>query len=318
MAAQDPPTRPASIRSNRSVTSTMSALFRRGTSRKTSAESADRSSFSVNHYDNTSTRSRQSVSSARPSMSQHSKAATHPLISVSNVSSRHLQSKHSMASIQSDSSYGDAVSVASRRTGHRSTKSRGPPSSFNLRYHDIPLPDEQDLVHDQEILLKMSSAEIRQEIERIEAEARRLLDAYSGLEISTLAKRQGDTSATHRRQQVDRRPSNWTLMPEEATDAVVSSTAASTQTRATSSANMGSVRSTSGSIRGSRSHLVLPTQSSSGSLLNLSATQEEDGDVTEIRRKRDEMRVRYERKVELLQAMLRSAELKEKLNKKRK
>lgn len=158
MAAQDIPTRPPSVRSNRSVTSTMSAIFRRGTSRKTSAESIDRSSFSVNMTDNASVRSRQSISSARPSISQHVKTATHPIISVSSASVKRQQS---LASIQSDSSYGDAMSVASRRTGHRSTRSRGPPSAFNVRYHDLPLPEEQEHAHDQATLMKMSSAEIR-------------------------------------------------------------------------------------------------------------------------------------------------------------
>ncbi|KAH7103485.1 hypothetical protein BKA62DRAFT_697063 [Auriculariales sp. MPI-PUGE-AT-0066] len=325
MARESTPTptpRAPSVHSSKSVASAMSALFRRGTvTRKQSKDSFNnRSSFSVNAQDSASLRSRPSIASPRTSISQHAKAAPHPSISISNFSSR-LQRKPSMSSIQSDSSYGDAMSVASRKTGGRSQKSRGPPSSFNLKLHDnTPLPEEQEQGLDQQTLINMTPAEIREEISRVEAEARRLLDAYSGLEITTLAKRQDDVSATHRRQPLERRPSNWTLVPEDPTDSVVSQ-AASTLTRSSSStfAKFGSIKSSSssGSVRAKSTHLALPSHSSSSMIISPTVDEEEDEELVEMRRKRDQMRVRYDRKVEYLQAMLRNAEIREKLNRKR-
>ncbi|KZW03245.1 hypothetical protein EXIGLDRAFT_243737 [Exidia glandulosa HHB12029] len=307
-------TRAPSVRSSRSVSTAMSSLFRRATTtRSNSQESLAQSAVSAPPFDTTSVRS------GRQSISLHTKQATQPAITVtsSNLSMRLLR-QHSYASMQSETSsatQADAVSMISRRTGHRSMKSRGPPSSFNVRFHDNSPPDEHP--HDQATLMAMSSAEIRQEIARVEAEGKRLLDAFSGLELSTMAKQQNRDDPRPGARGLERSPSTWTLVPSDAASGVVPSSSASavgTPSRK-HRLKLNGYRSND-SLRGSSSHLPLPQS-------RMSTAIPEDGDgpegeVDDIRRKRDEVRARYERKVEYLHAMLRGAEIREKLAKKKK
>lgn len=290
----------------------MSSLFRRGTVRANSQESLAQSVSSAPPFDTASVRS------ARPSLSLHGRPATQPSITITGSGSSRLLRQHSLASIQSDATsttQADGISVISRRTGHRSTKSRGPPSSFNVRFHDSSPPDEHP--HDQATLMAMSSAEIRAEIANIEAEGRRLLDAFSGLEISTMAKHQRDDQRPGARG-LERSPSTWTLVPNDAASGVVpysSAPAAVSPSRKRS--RLQGFRSND-SLRGSSTHLPLPHARTSTNVSIPENGDVADAEMEEIRGKRDEVRARYERKVEYLHAMLRGAEIREKLARKKK
>lgn len=78
----------------------------------------------------------------------------------------------------------------SREHDRNSNRQNVPPSAFSnrgirsIKIRNTPAPEETDGEHTQSV------KEIRQEIEDVEAEGRRLLDAFNGLELSTLTRTQ--------------------------------------------------------------------------------------------------------------------------------
>ncbi|GLB38304.1 hypothetical protein LshimejAT787_0501690 [Lyophyllum shimeji] len=176
--------RTSSIRSKSSIGSGVASFLRRATSRRTPSGSND-------YSDTSSIFSSASISS--------------------NFFKRGLSKKSSSSSVRTTTSrtQADAISISSRAgpgspsdysphpplSASRSTASirryATPPSSFPSRIIGIDAPrnsafagDMQDEEHVQ------TSAEIRQEIAAVEAEVRRLMDAFNGLEMTTLAKLQ--------------------------------------------------------------------------------------------------------------------------------
>ncbi|KAH8825112.1 hypothetical protein DL96DRAFT_162450 [Flagelloscypha sp. PMI_526] len=182
--------------SRTSLTSGMSSLFRRGSSsRRTQQSSNDFSAAS------------ETGSIVSDSPSKVSNSLTRRLSKV-------LTRKSSTSSLATDLSQSDAISMTSRRTrpsqsgdrhhipDHKSistmhTKSNHsmrrlvsatPPSSFPGKLSSIdsslatnPYSDDNDKFK--------SSNDIRKEIAAVEAECRRLMDSFNGLELSLLTKR---------------------------------------------------------------------------------------------------------------------------------
>ncbi|KAJ7597668.1 hypothetical protein C8J56DRAFT_818345 [Mycena floridula] len=134
---------------------------------------------------------------------------------------RVLSKKSSNSSIQTDASrQADSLSISSRQrstnndaTSPRSVTSRRfatPPSSFPTRSlgHENK-PNSVQNIFDEDNL--KTSHEIRQEIAAVEAEGGRLLDAFNGLELTTLSNRR----RRHGRTVTDEgEASTWTLVPD--------------------------------------------------------------------------------------------------------
>lgn len=187
----------------------MSSLFRRATGRSSSLASPSISTmgsvggsvFSLQPqqagqlHDTTSVYSRPSFSSGAPRSSGHPRSITRQpsddsLMSTSQAGSasgsvtndlRGIMTRHR---ILGNTSVHYASSISSRAT----TRSAKPPSSFHLRQapsslHSIPRTHEDD---DDDH--PKSSAELRKEIESVEMEGRKLLDAFNGLELTSLTK----------------------------------------------------------------------------------------------------------------------------------
>lgn len=175
--------RTPSVRSKSSVTSVMSNLFKRG-SRRISATSARDSAISE--------------SSTSPLGSLASSPFKRRLIppdkrSVSPALRPELRPDHSAMSTQSHAEH-RLLGSASYHSISRSMRRLGtvtPPSSFPIRNPDAkhsPSILTSDASLDDEKV--KSSHDIRLEIEAMEAEGRRLLDAFSGLELSALTRSQ--------------------------------------------------------------------------------------------------------------------------------
>ncbi|KAF9463021.1 hypothetical protein BDZ94DRAFT_1289958 [Collybia nuda] len=201
--------RSPSVRSKSSVTSGVTNFLRRATSRRTPSGSKD--------YSDTS-----SIFS--------STSAT------SNIFKRGLSKKTSNSSVRTTTSrvHADTVSISSRHTGVGSDRfhsenspysplvSRSaasikrlatPPSSFPARAigNEVKYGGYLNEIFDEEHL--KTTAEIRQEILTVEAEARRLMDAFNGLELTTLARvqrRQGRSPFGD----AGGKDSSWTLVPD--------------------------------------------------------------------------------------------------------
>lgn len=252
------------------------------------------------------------------------------------------------------------MSISSRRTGrsdlpsaigtpsHRSTRKHGPPSSFNLKYAASDVLREDG--HDQTYLQTLTAEELRTEMRRVEAEGRRLLDAFNGLEMSARTKRRPSNNGEllgaglqPKSATLERSPSTWTLVPDSGSKAGLP--ASSSMPMPSSSNDAADSRSVRSSVR--RYRRAAPTESSkspNGMLTSpvspLSAsrmvatrstpnvaktassvdlTDDEQPDVDreleEIQRKRAQVRLRIEEKLEYLRAMLRGAEIREKLAK---
>ncbi|KAF9781716.1 hypothetical protein BJ322DRAFT_1077792 [Thelephora terrestris] len=321
--------RPASVQSKASIVSTFSGLLRRVSS---------------------SSRRLNPSSGSQPPTSSDSMI---PPPTSAPVQSRTF-SRHLLRREASDSSLGSEISVyrigeyqrggtpTSRKSSHNP-----PPSSYSFKSathtptRDVkrrPPLDEIDLNGEH----TQSVKELRTEIEAVEAEGRRLLDAFNGLELSTLTKRQRrpiplqvssetDSGSTHSGRSASLRGPRQ-MATNQSSQPLVSQPI--TLSRKNS---LSSMSSRGRSINGS--HYPLPSTTSSNSLgrfgtststgstpsvNNFSAleTVEEAGDpalamleseMADIRRRRAEVVARYEAKLELLRAKLKGAEMHEKL-----
>ncbi|KAJ7212276.1 hypothetical protein GGX14DRAFT_448496 [Mycena pura] len=187
-----------SIHSRSSMTSGVASLFRRATGRHPSRDYSDSSSIF-------------SATSAAPSES------TKPL--------KRLSKKKSDSSLTTDR--GDSVSISSRRTNNHNSpteSSKGsasvrsvrhlptPPSSFPTRLPGVesryagmaPEPDASADANTSD-----TAQALRREIIAVEAEARRHMDSFSGLELTALTKRRRTAA-------VGPRESVATLVPSDA------------------------------------------------------------------------------------------------------
>ncbi|KAK7056646.1 hypothetical protein VNI00_002363 [Paramarasmius palmivorus] len=176
--------RTPSVRSKSSVRSGVASLFHRATGRRTASGSRDFSDTS-------------SVFSATSGVS------TKP---------QPIRKKSSSSSVHTEASRpADTMSITSRRTGQ--TSDRSPidfnssrphtpirPSNTSLRHMAAPpssfprtpvseryTPSVRDVFDEANLV---TSQDIKQEMTAVEAEKKRLLDAFNGLEVTTLAKRQ--------------------------------------------------------------------------------------------------------------------------------
>ncbi|KAG5341120.1 hypothetical protein C0989_011343 [Termitomyces sp. Mn162] len=179
--------RSSSVRSKSSVTSGMTGFLRRATSRRTPAGSND---FS----DTSSTFSAVSMTSnlKRGPSKKSSVASVRTTTSRNQADSASISSRTGLGS-QTDHSSHPPISISRSNASIRRLAT--PPSSFPSR-----LPGETyrtsafhaDMLDDEHL---QTATEIRQEISSIEAEVRRLMDAFNGLEMTTLAKLHRNTLA---------------------------------------------------------------------------------------------------------------------------
>ncbi|OBZ68775.1 hypothetical protein A0H81_11346 [Grifola frondosa] len=176
--------RPPSVQSKKSFTSAVTGLLRRATSRRVASSNASESgqTDAMSVYSAVSTVAERNT--LPRTLSKYSSEVSLPDSSrVSQTFTRRQTGNHT-------SSATDPGSRSSIRSRKRSG-STAPPSSFpgsvigfdqsytHLAISDIPSDDQVESVQD-----------IRHQIEVVEAEGRRLLDAFNGLELSTLTRRQ--------------------------------------------------------------------------------------------------------------------------------
>ncbi|KAG6907855.1 hypothetical protein DXG01_007119 [Tephrocybe rancida] len=180
--------RSPSIRSKSSVTSGVAKFLRRATSRRTPAGSND---FS----DTSSVFSSASLSSnifKRGVSKKSSASSVRTTTSRAQVDTISISSRTGMGGSQTDHPHLPShPSISISRSNASIRRLATPPSAFPSR---LPGSETQrtsafnaDLLDGEHI---QTTAEIRQEISTVEAEARRLMDAFNGLEMTTLAKLQ--------------------------------------------------------------------------------------------------------------------------------
>ncbi|KAI0051142.1 hypothetical protein FA95DRAFT_396664 [Auriscalpium vulgare] len=173
-----------SVRSRASVSSSMSGLFRRATGRKSSSTSHETDSTSLFSVGSSSSAARRFFArtlSKQASESSLRSDATHtPHDTIFSATHRYHPGSHPQGSSQT-------TTPSVSRSTSRSTK-RPPPSAFHARSingsSDSRGPADEILDDD----ALTSAKDIRRQIEAIETEARRLMDAFNGLELSTLTK----------------------------------------------------------------------------------------------------------------------------------
>lgn len=384
--------RPTSIHSRNSMASGVADLFRRATGRTASSGTKEISDTS-------------SVWSATSTASNIFKLP------------RVLSRKGSVSSVRTDTSRAqvDTISISSRRGGHASSSqghsdtshfsptSRStaasirrmatPPSSFPGRIIGQEPKISRNIynVFDEDNL--KTSQEIKDEIMAVEAEAKRLMDAFSGLELTTLTKNQrhhirptlrssewgkGSTgesnwTGSNGRSRIDlldndglsvqsgtsggtspsfdpssmsrsaysvRKAGRLKATPNQLLS-MSSKSRPSSLRRENSSSSVTSMEKRGGRVvkpppvpvlpmmhlhSASRSNVSLAARSSVGYLpimpeedKSMSGTdtlrleQDEDDEMEDIRRRREEVSVRYEARLEYLRAKLKGAQLHEKL-----
>ncbi|KZT28909.1 hypothetical protein NEOLEDRAFT_1239387 [Neolentinus lepideus HHB14362 ss-1] len=186
--------RTPSIQSKTSVSSTVTSIFRRAAGR--------RSASSSNAYDNSDTTSVFSHASRSSSWNLSRKVFTSSLYKKGSEISLVTDTKSiapqgvPASSLSPTSAHSHSLSRSATRSARRLAGS-APPSAFPGRSDPQTLARRSisgniDGTFDNENL--ESSQTIRAEIEQVEAEGRRLLDAFNGLELSTLTKHHRRTS----------------------------------------------------------------------------------------------------------------------------
>ncbi|KAF5382720.1 hypothetical protein D9615_002836 [Tricholomella constricta] len=367
--------RSPSIRSKSSVASGVASFLRRATSRRTPSGSND--------YSDTS--------------SLFSSASV-----TSNIFKRGLSKKSSASSVRTTTSrtHADTISISSRtgmgsQSDHSplfsSSASRSaasirrlatPPSSFPSRIIGNETPSRNsafnpDMQDDERL---QTTTEIRQEILAVEAEARRLMDAFNGLEMTTLAKLQRYQGRSLLQDSETVADSMWTLIPDGrsqrriviadndmvslrsatsagtgismtrkarskaslAASASLNSTRPGSLHRKNSSSSVGSQERKLGgrsnippvpALPSSYGHLGVGSVSNvslARSHVTMSAVPEDEqagadtrtdegkieGEMDDIRRRREEVNERYAARLEYLRAKLKGAQLHEKLARK--
>ncbi|KAG6878092.1 hypothetical protein C0993_012419 [Termitomyces sp. T159_Od127] len=175
--------RSSSVRSKSSVTSGVTSFLRRATSRRRTAGSIDFSDTSSTF----------SAASITPNILKRGPSKKSSAASVRTTTSRNQADNVSISSrvgLGSQTDHPSHPPVSISRSNASIRRLATPPSSFPSR-----LPGETyrtsafhtDILDDERL---QTTTEIRQEISAIEAEVRRLMDAFNGLEMTTLAKLQ--------------------------------------------------------------------------------------------------------------------------------
>ncbi|KAG5639202.1 hypothetical protein H0H81_005681 [Sphagnurus paluster] len=201
--------RSPSIRSKNSVTSGVTSFLRRAT-RRTPAGSTDYSdtssifssaSFASNIFKRGVTK-KSSASSVRTTTSRNQADAISIISSRTGVGSQADHSPHNF-------------SPNTTRSATNIRRLATPPSSFPSRIIGSETTPNRtsafspDLVDDERL---QTASDIRQEILAVEAEARRLMDAFNGLEMTTLAKLQRQQGRMYESSTLP--DGMWTLVPD--------------------------------------------------------------------------------------------------------
>ena len=337
--------------SRTSLSSGVVNLFRRATGRRSTTPNkdlSDESSFG------SETSSIPRALARKSSVSSVNTSASHALTDTISITSR-------KTNIGSDRGHSESVTSFSP-TGTRSTagsirRFNTPPSSFRAVGLDNKQLGNYSGLYDDDRL--QTSQDIKQEILSVEAEAKSMMDAFNGLELTTLTKMQ---KATGRNSVIgpDGPDRSWMLMPDGQSNrmnldndgsSIMSGVSGRTSTsiaRSAYSARKVRPKKSHGSPISMGHGAFLHRQNSSSSVhlpgaglnvmannSNLSLTKSigqlpmrvvpecgedrntimvEDGDeMTEIRRRREEVMMRYDARLEYLRARLKGAQLHEKL-----
>ena len=175
------------MQSKRSLSSAVSGILRRATSkRKNSQHSDDAKGDTISVFSSTST----STTFPRLLSKQPSMISLRTEYSLTTGDS-YVSRLNRLTDYGSGSQSVPASPSISRSTT-RSQKSVPPPSSYSGRSvarepRSIPNSTSDEFTDDEQL---QTAHDIRQEIEAIEAEAGRLLDAFNGLELSALVRHQ--------------------------------------------------------------------------------------------------------------------------------
>ena len=319
--------RSTSVRSKASIVSTFSGLLRRATSRRFKP-----------------------ASGSQPPTSSDSMI---PPSTPSPVQNRTLP-RHFLRRETSDSSLGSEVSAHRmseyQRGGtptSRKSSRHPPPSSYSNRgFRSVPNTPTRDPKHHSSGEFDLngehtqSVKELRAEIEAVEAEGRRLLDAFNGLELSTLTKRQrrpiplqmttetdegsvhSGRSASLRARQIPTNSNSQPLVSQPITLSRKNSLSSMSSRGRSTSGSLHPLPSASSNSLGKHGTSTGSTPSVNNAGFSTLETVEETSDpalatleneMTDIRRRRAEVVARYEAKLELLRAKLKGAEMHEKL-----
>ncbi|KAI0061658.1 hypothetical protein BV25DRAFT_1992008 [Artomyces pyxidatus] len=180
-----------SLRSRTSVSSTMTGIFRRATGRKsasTSHEILDNDSTSLFSVGSTTSNALAKRFFSRSLSKQASEASlrsdmTSMQYDTLSISSRFPNQGRGASSTDPHSTATPSLSRSTTRSTRRLGKAPPPPSAFPGR--PATSTNIDDLPNDEELT---TAKDIRAQIESVEAEGRRLMDAFNGLELTTLTK----------------------------------------------------------------------------------------------------------------------------------
>jgi hypothetical protein len=219
------------LQSKGTVSSTVSGLFRRSSRRKASADTdtlhSDTTSLLSAGSNSQSTFTRRlfqislTKQSSVVSLRLDGSAATHDNGSASYIASPGRLDGPSTPNTPS-------VSRSSTTRSKRKAPAPAPPSAFHHRMNGVEQRRIQSRLLDEDLdedVLK-SSNEIRAQIEAVEAEGRRLMDAFNGLELSTLTRRSQPNSistlpsAAHFLQRLDSFENGWSSQSSKDPDGV--------------------------------------------------------------------------------------------------
>ncbi|KAG6854674.1 hypothetical protein C0991_003322 [Blastosporella zonata] len=225
--------RSPSVRSKSSVTSGVTSFLRRATSRRTPAGSNDFSDTS-SVFSSTSLTSNIFKRGVSKKSSGSSIRTTTSRTQADTIS---ISSRTGTAS-QTDQSQPSHPPISISRSNASIRRLATPPSAFPSRIpgneaHRISAFNA-DLIDEDRL---QTTAEIRQEIATVEAESRRLMDAFKGLEMTTLAK-------LHRHQgrntlvDIERSPGSVSMPSTPRRVAIVADSDGASLRSATSSASM--------------------------------------------------------------------------------
>jgi len=187
-----------SIASNKSITSTVTSLLRRATSKQRRnsliADSGLSDTTSVFSYTSTATHNTQKSSFFGKLTKQTSEFSLRPNPLPLDADYPRRHDTHDLLAVSNRSRSGSV-----RSTARSSRKGRSaPPSSYLGRGSVVDLTHVQsssvDSSGDGDEDQMSSAADFRREIQKVDEERKHLLDAFAGLELSTLIKQQGQLS----------------------------------------------------------------------------------------------------------------------------
>ncbi|KAF8895274.1 hypothetical protein BD779DRAFT_1498541 [Infundibulicybe gibba] len=230
---------------------------------------------------------------------------------------RGLSKKSSSSSIVTQT---DAMSVSSRRTGIGSDRSHSEHNAYGTSYFNSPSHSRSTTSSVRRFATPPSSfptrvpggearytgkvtdtaQQIREEILSVEAEARRLMDAFSGLELTTLARLQRREGGPDEGGVAE---STWTLVPENRSQRRIKYVTSQEKRTPKTAGAMPPPPSPRCRTPGRTIWLGM------GRMRAWSRVS--IAHMDDIRRRREEVRIRYEARLEYLRAKLKGAQLHE-------